>query len=358
MRILIVGAGPTGLSAAVELARHGITADIIDRRENPSNLSRAVGITPNSLKLLETSGATGALLKQGIKIRNATFYSTTKKTLALPIKNTDAKYGFLLALPQDKTESILRDIYEGHGNIVQYGTSFTALTQDEGGVDVELTAGGGAAPTKARYDYVVGADGIESSVRQAVGLAYNGYDLPETWSIADVDAKDWRHPVDFTACVLDQGRIVIVAPIGEGRFRVVSNTPNAIETLPLPLNVTHTHREGQFTISIRQVPNFSSGRVYLAGDAAHCHSPVGGRGMNLGIADAVELASRFKSDTLDGYSAVRHAEAAQTIDRTERARRFITSHNAGKKALLGLGLGLVNRVPALQSRMARAVLTA
>jgi 2-polyprenyl-6-methoxyphenol hydroxylase-like FAD-dependent oxidoreductase len=357
MKILIVGAGPTGLTVGVELARLGIMADIIDRRENPSQLSRAVGITPRSLELLKASGATDILLKDGIKLRNAEIFLGRKRALSVPIKDTGLKYGFLLALPQNRTEAALRKIYETAGNKIRYGTALKTLAEKSVGIHVTL-ADADAGLQHAIYDYVIGADGVDSQVRKSSNIEYAGYDLPETWSIADVNARDWQHPSSFTVCILSNSAVAVVAPIGPDRYRVISNTEDALSTLPLPLEIIKTRRTGQFKISIRQVADYNKGRVFLAGDAAHCHSPVGGRGMNLGIADAAQLAQCFKTGELAAYSAARHKDAEQTIHRTERARRFITSANAGKRALLRVGLKTVDQLPFLQTRIAHTILTA
>jgi len=120
---------------------------------------------------------------------------------------------------------------------------------------------------------------------------------------------------------------MVVAPMGGNRYRLVASHENALQALPLPLNVTTIHREGHFNISVRQAETYSKGRVHLAGDAAHCHSPVGGRGMNLGIADAAELAERMVEGDLSGYSSFRHSEGEEAIQITERGRKMTAGLN-------------------------------
>ena len=174
---------------------------------------------------------------------------------------------------------------------------------------------------------MLGADGIHSATRNLLGIDYPGFDLPETWSIADVDAVNWPYPEAGTLCMLPQGKVAFIVPLETNRYRLVSNTENALEALPLKLEVTHKHREGQFTISIRQVKEYRTGNVCLAGDAAHCHSPAGGRGMNLGIADAAEWAKRIVENDLEGYTKSRHEAGASTIAISERIRKTATSTN-------------------------------
>lgn len=351
MRVLIVGAGPTGLTAAVELARRGITPDIIDRKKEPSTLSRAVGILLGSLETLAPSGVTEQLLSEGVKMREMQLFSGTRRLLRLSLRGGHPVWDYGLALAQDRTEDALRDALVRFGGSVTYAKELTGLRQERERVIVETQDGG-----EFGYDYVIGADGTRSATRQSLGLEYSGYDLPETWSIADVDAVNWANSEVGTFCMLSGGRIVLVAPLEAERYRVISNTADALATLPLKLEVTNKRREAHFQISIRQVSQYRVGRVFLAGDAAHCHSPVGGRGMNLGIADAAELVTRLVEDRLDGYSASRHTAAARTIAGSERARRLLTSTSLVKRSMVSMGCRLIDVLPPLQRRIARTLL--
>ena len=353
MNILIVGAGPAGLTAGVELARRGMSATIIDRRAGGSTLSRAVGIVPFSLKLLEPSGITARLLDEGISMQAVKFYSGDKPLAAIPLGPPNPKYGYghILMLPQDQTEAALADAFAALGGTIRYNTEFEGLSQDNDAVAVTLS--GGACET---YDYIVGADGTKSSVRAALGLDYPGHDLGEIWSIADVNCNAWTNPEDFTLCILPAGGIAVVAPIGVDRCRVISNTPDALKSLPLPMDITQVNREGQFTISVRQVGDYRKGRVFLAGDAAHCHSPVGGRGMNLGIADACELAACIESGDLERYGHVRHKAGAETIAGSERVRKMATATNPLRRMAFRTALKTVNASSFLRSKMAEGFL--
>ncbi len=351
MRILIVGAGPTGLTAAVELARRGVIADVIDKRESGSGFSRAVGIMPISQKTLAPSGATERLRAEGIRFEEVRAYNVAALAFTASLRLKDAPEDYILGLAQDRTETILRDTLAQYGGSIRFGVELTDLRQD-GDQATGTTADG----VESSYDYVIGADGIRSTVRGALGIDFPGFDLSETWSIADVEADDWPNITSFTMCRLADGKVAVVAPLEAKRFRVISNTPDALKALPLPMNVTKIHREGQFTISIRQVRDYVQGRVFLAGDAAHCHSPVGGRGMNLGIADAADLAHRLVEGDLDGYSAARHSAGAKAIAGSEAIRKAITSKNPLTRAATMILLRTANLFRPLQRVMARRIL--
>jgi len=351
MKVLIVGAGPAGLTTAVELARRGIVSDVIDLRESGSGLSRAVGFLPASLEILEHSGVTGKLLAEGMKFRQVRFYRHSSLALALPLKGSGADDEFILGLAQDRTETHLRDVLSELGGTVRYGTELVDLRQDANKVTVEMRDG-----AKAEYDYVVGADGSRSTTRELLNIDFRGHDLPETWSIADVDAEGWPNTNSSTVCLLSGGKFVVVAPLEPQRFRLVSNTEDALAALPLKLNVTNIRRAGEFKISIRQAAQYSVGRVFLVGDAAHCHSPVGGRGMNLGIADGAELARRMVEGGLEGYGEARHKVGKEIIAGSEALRKVMTSRNPVTRFLVLAVLRTASFMPALQRQFAKKFL--
>ncbi|MCR9192342.1 MAG: FAD-dependent monooxygenase [Gammaproteobacteria bacterium] len=351
MKVLIVGAGPTGLTAGVELARRGITAIIIDKKEQGSTMSRAVGINPQSLKILESSGVTKTLLAEGIKYKNALFYVNEQKWGTLNFSSAQpVQYGydFILGLPQDRTEAILSAKFTELGGKILYHHELVSIKTQNDTIRAKIANG-----EEFTCDYLLGADGVHSTTRHAIGIACPGIKLPEEWSIADVSTTDLSHLNETVALYsLSHGKVVFIAPIAKNRYRLVSNTKNAIKSLPFKLKTTKIHREGTFHIKIAQAPSYQEGKIFLAGDAAHCHSPVGGRGMNLGIADAADFAHKLVNHDLETYTKTRYLEDKRVIAGSEFLRKMMTSPNIFKRYAMLLGIKLIFHVPFLHHKFA------
>lgn len=341
--VCIAGAGPTGLTAALELARNGAQVIVLERRAGASNLSRAVGIQQASLNIFEPTKVADAIRAEAICFEGVIFHDTDRPIARLPLNFDDRSR--IWGLAQDRTEHHICTALAGHGVAPTYGCEVTGFEQDADCVRVHHTNG------TLRADYLIGCDGVGSAVRQAMGLLYDGFDLPGDWSIADVDATDWPNPKWFQGFLLPDGHICVVVPLEAARFRVIASHPDALKALPVPMQVSNIRRSGTFTISVRQVSQYQQGRVFLAGDAAHCHSPVGGRGMNLGIADAADLAARILAGDTSGYHAARHAAGAHVLSLSERGRRMVMGGPARRMVLKTLMRGLATLPPARRAAM-------
>jgi len=318
--VAIVGAGPTGLMLAGDLAAAGVRTTVLDRRSEQSNLTRAFGVHARTLELLDARGLADELITTGRPVRELRLFDHVNVDLTrLP-----SRFPYLLITPQYQVESVLRRRAESLGATLLGGTDVINLRQDDAGAEIETADG-----QHIRASYVVGADGVHSRIRQALGLSFPGKAVLKSIMLADMRLNDAPEGVLAVNAVGDC--FAFVAPFGDGWFRVFAwdRLNQQPDTAPLEFeeirDVTrralgtdfgmHDPRwMSRFHSDERQVPQYRVGRVFLAGDAAHVHSPAGGQGMNTGIQDAANLAWKLAAavggwapqDLLDSYQTERH----------------------------------------------------
>lgn len=323
--VLVVGAGPVGLTAALELDRRGASVGLIEKSMDRSNLSKAVGINARTLELLEPSGVTPHLLAAGLQIKHVNIRNGNDILVRVDFSKLPGPYKFMLSLPQSDTERILEHALLDRGIVIQRGTELIGFTQNADGVDARLSASGAEFDLSA--DYIVGCDGAHSTVRKTLGLDFAGERYPESWSLADV-RMDW--PLGHGEGNLFMGAgggVLFVISLPEGRYRVIANAPDALALLPAGSHVSEVLWQTDFTVSLRQVASYGQGRVFLAGDAAHIHTPAGGRGMNLGIEDASVLAESVVYGKLETYSRDRHRVGHQVVRESDLQFRAANLRN-------------------------------
>jgi len=345
--ILIVGAGPAGLTAAVELARRGHAIRIVDKGTGPSDESRALGVNARTLEILEPCGVTPKMLEAGIRFRRVNFIDPPKRLFTIDISRLDHRYNFMLSLPQADTERLLMTALEELGQKVEWQTELIGMQQTQNTAVCSFTAPAGT--TSSDYHTVIGADGAHSFVRKAAGIGFDGQAYPNEWSLADVRLAR-TSPSDEANVFQCDGSIVAMFPQRDGRFRFVSTLPDVLNRLPEPLEVAEIIWQSKFRISHRQVETYQNGNVLLCGDAAHIHSPVGGRGMNLGIEDAATLAYMIDQGTTSGYSAARHPVGRHVLGVTDQQTRLMTSQSLVPRLLRRYIFPLIASIPAIQSR--------
>lgn len=338
--VLIVGAGPTGLTMATELALHGLRSRIIDKAPQQSQTSKALGVQARTLELFERLGIVDAALSQGRRIHGINVYSQRQRIVHLNFDQIASRFNYVLVLPQSVTERLLAERLASLGVTVERNVELTAFHQQANEVEATLRRLGDGGEERVGARWLIGCDGAHSAVRQFLAIPFQGHAFEESFSLADV-RLDGNLPDDEISIFLSSGDIVALFPMpGERRFRVVierhqgppvqgepvlaefqqalDDHSTTAARLSDPLWMSH------FRISQRQVERYRSGRVFLAGDAAHIHSPVGGQGMNTGIQDAANLAwklalvqaGRSDEKLLDTYDAERRPVGRRLLQAT------------------------------------------
>ena len=321
--ILIAGAGPTGLTLAIELARRSIAFRLIDATETPFAGSRGKGIQPRTLEVFHDLGVVQRILNEGmlypdmrvhlgpLSLRFGALGGRHQATENIPYPN-------LWLLPQHRTEAILRERLAELGGEVEYGTAFQSVAQEEHGVNVRLSTG-----ESLTAKYLVGCDGGHSAVRKAVGLELNGEELSDKlYFVADVEVPSLDHTVWHVWPLAKVG----LCPLPEELlFQVISAraAPENLEHVVQKVSkckVLRVKWSSSYRPATRMVDRYRVGRVFLAGDAAHLHPPTGGQGLNTGIQDAYnlgwKLASVLRGDPeslLDTYEEERLPVAAAVL---------------------------------------------
>ncbi len=331
---LIIGAGPVGLTAAIELKRRGINAMIIDNDGEPTTESRALAINARSLDIFEPSGITERLIKAGNKIEEVIVKKNNQQIFQLDLTKIPHKYNFMLCLPQSETEQILIDYLKEQNHAINWYTSLENISLTSAGFQCflkDLQEGEDAVPVMVETGNLIGADGAHSFVRNSLQFTFDGESLPDVWSLADVQLKNWPH--SFNKAVINFTELGPLAflPIKEGMGRLISPNKALLDQLPKGVEVEKTIWQSDFKISYRQVSTYQksnkekTANAFLAGDAAHIHSPAGGRGMNLGIEDAATLAYLMAENRTSEYSNLRHPIGQKVLKRTKSQTNQITT---------------------------------
>lgn len=355
--VLVVGAGPVGLTMAAELARHGVRCRIVDRLESPLPFCRAIGVTPRTLEVWDDMGIARSMIDAGLWID-----ALRSIVHGHPASDAHADFSDLpyaqLGLPQYETERLLGDHLGRFGVAVERGIGLQGLEQDKDGVRVRLARAAGGTEN-ATFRYVVGCDGAHSTVRHNLGIAFEGEAFPMMFMLGDVHiAWDVPRGTALRALRLVENSapdMFIAIPLPEpGRYRVSMMAPNGLaasggsdhgiqseargpdladitaiadDLLPGKATITDLRWSSLFRISMRLARQYRSGNVFIAGDAAHIHPPTGGQGMNTGIQDAYNLAwklalvlsGKATEELLDSYEMERRPVGADVVARTRAA---------------------------------------
>ena len=300
--VLVVGAGPVGLTLALALRQQDIAVRLVDRAPQPSDRSKALVIWPRTLELLDLHGCVQPFLEAGLQGHGARIQAGQRLLVALAFSRVQSPFPYALMIPQNRTEAVLTQLLAERGVQVERELVLSDFAEIESGVRSELTRADGSKEMM-RCSYLLGCDGAHSAVRHRLGLAYSGETLESNWVLADVKLDGPAAP-DQVAVVWNPDGILALFPIVGNRFRIIGDVSGAEAADPSleQVQALVDQRLGSgfrahdpiwlsnFRINERKVDRYSVGRVFLAGDAAHIHSPAGGQGMNTGMQDAFNLA--------------------------------------------------------------------
>jgi 2-polyprenyl-6-methoxyphenol hydroxylase-like FAD-dependent oxidoreductase len=354
--VLVVGAGPVGLTMAAELARHGVRSRVIDRLATPSSYCRAIGVTPRTLEVWDDMGIARPMIDAGLWLSGMRSLVSDSPPQDIRLDLTDLPYGHL-GIPQYETERILGQHLTSLGIKVERPVELISLRQCADSIDVQLNLPDGRTQN-ATFRYVVGCDGAHSVVRKSLGIVFEGDRFPVQFMLGDVlmdlglpRGMSLRavHPVEdgppdfFVAIPLPEPnryRVSMLAPEQPSGDLDLSNghglqaerpAPGiaalqevANRLLPEKPQLSDLRWSSLFLISMRLASRYRVGNAFIAGDAAHIHPPTGGQGMNTGIQDAYNLAWKLAlvlkgaaaPALLGSYEAERRPVGADVVSRT------------------------------------------
>ena len=356
--VLIVGAGPTGLTLAAALLVQCIRVTLVDRQAEAANTSRAAAVNARTLEVLEGVDVSRRLVKEGLEAPRFAIRDGATALLSVDFSGLRTAYPFTLMVPQSTTERLLLDRVRELGGDVLRPRALATVTEDATGVTATFDDG-----DTVRARYVVGADGMHSTVRTQTGIGFTGSAYDHSFVLADAHLRG-DAPTDEVRLFWASEGLTVVAPLPDGAFRIVAPVDDA-PAVPSPafvqqlldargpggIAVTDVVWGSRFRVHHRVAETYRRGRILLAGDAAHVHSPAGGQGMNLGIQDAVALADALAAvlaggpeARLDEYAAARRPIALQVIALTDRLTRLATMPPALRPARNAV-LTVVGRLP-------------
>ncbi|MFG3286502.1 FAD-dependent monooxygenase [Streptomyces sp. NPDC048111] len=352
--VLVVGAGPTGLLLAGDLAAAGLSVTLAERRPHGiSNMTRAFAVHARTLEMLDTRGLADELIKRGTTLDRMNMFGQ----VAFDMSRLRSRFPFMLVAPQFETEQLLERRALAAGVQFRYEHELLSLRQDREGVSAELRDATGGPAVTVRSRYAVGTDGVHSAVRSQLGLPFPGRSVIRSIVLADVRLTE--EPKTPLTLVGSRDSFVVIAPFGDGYHRVMGwNRKHQVpDTEPVGLDelraITrdatgsdhgmHDARWiSRFHSDERQSPSYRVGRILLAGDAAHVHSPAGGQGMNTGLQDAANLSWKLTavlrghtSDAealLDSYEAERHPVGATVLRTSGALLRIAMAHAPWQRA--------------------------
>jgi 2-polyprenyl-6-methoxyphenol hydroxylase-like FAD-dependent oxidoreductase len=368
--VLIAGAGPVGLVMAIELARYGVAVRIIDKAPQRTDKSKALVVWSRSLELLARAGCSAGLVDAGYKVSSINISADGKSIARFTLEGLPTPYSYGLMIPQSDTERVLDQFLNSLGLKVERSVELIRFIASDDKVVSTLHHADGAEEI-AETSWLIGCDGAHSTVRHQLGMEFHGETSLINWILADIHLENIPRAPEINVVWHSDG-LLATFPIAEDRYRIIADVgvvpensnPSAEPTLeevqaildrrfPGGARATNPIWLSSFRINERKVADYQAGRVFLAGDAAHVHSPAGGQGMNTGMQDACNLAWKLalvvrgigSESLLDSYSAERSPIGDQVLKETGRVTSMATLTGKLKQSLRNHAVALVLGLP-------------
>ncbi len=328
--LMIIGAGPTGLAAALFLARRGVPVRIVDAATQPTTTSKALLVNPRSLEMLKDTGVAARIIAEGWAVQGMAMHRGNREVVSVDLQGELPQLP--IGLAQARTEALLNEALEALGVHVERGLSLQTLQQDAQQVTLTLQQADGSTQM-VQAPLVFGADGARSVVRHALGVDFAGSALPEPWLLWDVQLDTPLDPQRVHIGLQPDG-FLFVMHLQADIWRVIGNGADPLAQLPYGSVPGEVIWQSQFHIAHRLAGKASVGRVALGGDAAHIHSPLGARGMNLGMEDAYVFADcafdalNGKLERMQEYAELREPLHRQVVHRVAALTRIMRGRPA------------------------------
>jgi 2-polyprenyl-6-methoxyphenol hydroxylase-like FAD-dependent oxidoreductase len=372
--VLIVGAGPTGMTAAIELKRAGLNVRIVDKSLHMAQHSQALVVQARTLEQFQRYGIAAAAVERGHKLTRGDFWSEGKQILSVSLEKVQSRYPYALMLPQSETEKILNECMESLGVTTERGTQLVSLTQPEGLVSAVLQAADGKEE-QLNPTWVIGCDGAHSTIRSMMDIPFEGGGVGLSFFLGDLEVDGPDAPGDELSIHFHHGDVVFMARLPNNLVRLIvavhdrqdedlkrdltlKDFQDAVDNAGVKVSIRSAGWMTPFRVNDLQARHYRAGSVFLAGDASHIHSPVGGQGMNTGIQDVANLAwklaavARGADDALlDSYEEERAAVGKALLRFTERGLKMATTPNPIFESLRDTLLPRVAKLKPVQKAM-------
>jgi len=361
--VLIVGAGPVGLFLANECARRGVRWRLVEARSSQSEHSKALAIFPRTLEIFDMAGVAQTFLEAANRVTWVAVVTHKRQLARIGFTPEGTPYPFVAMVPQDVTEKLLVEELRRKGGAVEYETTFVSAVQNENHVRATLERKGERLELTAAF--VVGCDGAHSAVRHLLNLPFEGAPYDELYMLADVQTNEALAADEMQLCPSEFGPLAIF-PMSASRRRIVATVEQPegdapsldlvrrtlAQRAPTGIEALSMRWSAYFRIHHRQVAKLRIGRIFVAGDAAHIHSPFGGQGMNTGLQDVWNLAwklalavrGRGNEQLLDSYTAERRPVIKNVLETTDRLTKVMGTPKKFAQAMRDIIIPVASRL--------------